>query len=84
LTFFNEKFKKLTLSSDRASINSGLLANSQMTGFFETWTPVLDGVSIENHPLDGFRNGKADDKNLILGHTSSEGSVFVYSILSGL
>jgi len=63
----------------------GFKSNEQMTAYFETWTPVIDGDLVQIHPLDGLgENVRNSGKQLILGHTSSEGSVFVYSIFKNM
>ena len=63
----------------------GFKSNEQMTAYFETWTPVIDGGLVQVHPMEGLReNVRNSDKELMIGHTSSEGSVFVYSIFKNM
>ena len=60
----------------------GIIDRDLLVSVFEAWTPVIDNILIDRHPLNAFYDGVSDDKVLMTGHTTGEGSVFIYSIFA--
>lgn len=60
----------------------GIIDRDLLVSVFEAWTPVIDDMLIDKHPLYAFQDGRTDDKQLMTGHTTGEGSVFIYAIFA--
>lgn len=58
----------------------GIIDRDLLSSAFEAWTPVLDNKLVDMHPFDALKSGRAAEKNAIFGHTTGEGSVFVYGV----
>jgi len=58
----------------------GRFDTDMVSAAFEAWTPVIDGELLDSHPLNAIRAGRSGDKNIMIGHTTGEGAVFVYAI----
>lgn len=58
----------------------GRFDTDMVSSAFEAWTPVIDDELLDSHPLDAIRAGRSGDKNIMIGHTTGEGAVFVYAI----
>ena len=59
----------------------GRFDTDMFSSAFEAWTPVIDNELLDSHPLDAIRAGRSSDKNIMIGHTTGEGAVFVYDTL---
>ena len=57
----------------------GRFDTDMVSSAFEAWTPVIDDELLDSHPLDAIRAGRSGDKNIMIGHTTGEGAVFVYA-----
>jgi len=58
----------------------GIIDRDLLISVFEAWTPTLDNDLLDMHPFDAIQSGRSSEKDVIFGHTTGEGSVFIYSI----
>ncbi|XP_039254358.2 cAMP-regulated D2 protein-like [Styela clava] len=49
---------------------------------FEPYSPILDGILLDNDPMYLFKEGKNQDKPMIVGYVEDEGAMFVGEIYS--
>lgn len=57
-----------------------IIDNDKISSLVENWTPVIDNILLDLHPLDSISSGRNKNKKAIFGHTNGEGDIFVYSV----
>lgn len=73
----NKSMNDLLKAQDKVR---GIIDRSLLSSAFEAWTPTLNTELLKEHPFYELQNGKSKGKDVIFGHTTGEGAVFIYSI----
>lgn len=58
----------------------GIIDKDKISSLGEAWTPTIDDILLDLHPLDALAQGRSKDKKIMYGHNNGEGDIFVYSI----